>query len=95
MAAIVPSSDARYQTWRSSNLAGFVLNVRASFDSGYMALHRADCLHIATHSNPGASTERDYRKVCATSLQALQAWARAHGRPDGTFTHFCRTCRPH
>jgi hypothetical protein len=91
---LLPKNDREYRAWLSAHAGGFVLNVRETFSPSYMVLHRAGCPHISTHSNPGAFTERAYRKVCAETPAPLASWARQHGRADGSFSHRCRTCSP-
>jgi hypothetical protein len=94
MAARFEHDDAGYLAWASSNPAGFVLNVRATNDPSYVVLHRANCRSIQAARPPGAYTARGYRKVCSPSLADLESWAKAHGRPDGTFSKLCGVCRP-
>ena len=90
----MPPTDAAYHSWRAAHPDAFVLNVERTRRPAYMVLHRAGCLHIRKHTNPGAFTERQYVKVCADDVATLRAWTRANGRPDGSFSKRCRTCSP-
>ena len=44
------------------------MNVRQTFSSDYVVLHRATCPHVSGPREPGAFTERDYRKLCGETL---------------------------
>jgi hypothetical protein len=33
-------------------------------------------------------------KVCASNIEQLKEWVRLHGRPDGSFSRVCKTCKP-
>jgi hypothetical protein len=89
------NDDLAYLTWTASHPEGFVLNVRRVADPDYVVLHLADCGSISNHKQgPNAFTGRKYRKVCATSMTALQGAAKAEGRSDGSFSKRCALCRP-
>lgn len=86
--------DPSYLRWVSDNSHGYVLNVRAVDDPGYMVVHRASCGLISVKRDKEAYTGRAYRKVCALSVAHLRSWACLHGRPDGSFSKACGLCRP-
>lgn len=87
--------DWGYLSWVADHPEGFVLNVREKSDRDYVVLHRASCGSISSTSpEPGAYTERAYRKICATSVDDLRIAARREGRIDGSFSKACSWCRP-
>ena len=62
-----------------------------------MVLHRATCTQVWQYTDmvrPGAFTERESIKVCGLGLDTMRAWAKLHGRPDGTFSKICGICQP-
>ena len=83
--------DASYFSWLASHPMGYVLSVRPKRGP---LLHRADCLHIDRHNNPGALTERGTRKICANDKASLRVWVRANGLGSGTVLDKCPTCSP-
>jgi hypothetical protein len=86
--------DAGYLDWIARHLNGFVLNVRETPDPEYVVLHRARCPSISTSREPGAYTERSYRKYCSESVEDLRHAARQEGRRDGSFSRRCGMCGP-
>ena len=87
-------NDAAYLDWLASHRDGYVVNVLRSLSSGYVVLHRATCPHISRPREPGAYTERGYRKLCGETLaDALDAptWC---GRSKGSFSTRCSHCGP-
>ena len=87
-------SDAAYRDWLARNRDGYVVNVRQTFSSDYVVLHRATCPHVSGPREPGAFTERDYRKLCGETLaDVLEAPLRC-GRARGAFTKRCSHCSP-
>ena len=87
-------SDAAYRDWLARNRDGYVVNVRQAFSSDYVVLHRATCPHVSGPREPGAFTERDYRKLCGETLaDVLEAPLRC-GRARGAFTKRCSHCSP-
>jgi hypothetical protein len=90
--------EAGYRRWLADHPHGFVVNTTHGVSPNYMVLHRATCSSISEYSAqsaPGGFTERQYSKACSETVQALRAWARANGRPDGTFTsEACSRCKP-
>jgi hypothetical protein len=91
--------DRSYQSWLQSHPNGFVVNARKNPTPIYMVLHRTNCArirryHYAGTGGPGAFTDRAYIKVCGETIEDLQAWVRARGRPDGSFSSECPLCRP-
>jgi hypothetical protein len=56
-----------------------------------MVLHRSRCLMFRTHhDDPDAFTGRKAIKVCAPSVEALDAYVKQHG---GSLAR-CRVCNP-
>lgn len=90
-------NEAGYIAWLGAHPSGFVLHTERVRNPYYMILHRADCPLIcaySTRTRPGGFTERDFIKICASDVDDLRAWVKAHGRPDGSFSSECATCRP-
>ncbi len=90
-------NEAGYLSWLKAHSEGLVLNAARTRAPSYMVLHRATCPLIGQYSRdtrPGSFTRREYIKICALDVESLRAWARWHGRPDGTFTSQCAVCRP-
>lgn len=97
MIAIFDESDAEYTTWLLANPASYVVNMRRGYSPSYMVLHRSNCNSVdprTSSSDSGAFTERDYVKVCSSSLKSLRALSKAFGRADGSFSGQCRKCTP-
>ena len=87
-------NDVAYRDWLARNPDGYVVNVRRTFSSNYVVLHRATCPHVALPREPGAYTERDYRKLCGvTRAQVGEAPMRC-GRARDSFTTLCSHCGP-
>lgn len=60
--------DSAYFDWLDRHPGGWVVNLRQGNSQDYAILHRASCGHIASRrAQPGAYTERSYRKLCAVS----------------------------
>jgi hypothetical protein len=88
-------SDAAYQEWLLRNETGYVINTPRNLSPSYMVLHRASCKTIRQYNEmarEGGFTERQYVKVCATTIGELRDWVRTHGRPDGSFSRHCPSC---
>jgi hypothetical protein len=93
MEAIEFRKDAReFLAWLAQNPGGYVLNRdRLENTQRQMILHRSRCLMFRTlHDNPDAFTGRKAIKVCASSVEALDAYVRQHG---GSLAR-CRVCNP-
>ena len=89
------NDEAGYFSWITSHPRGYVLNVRSEPDPTYVVLHRARCGQISsTKREPGAYTERNFRKWCGESMEELHLAAKREGRPDGTFSKRCGLCKP-
>jgi hypothetical protein len=87
--------DAAYFRWLKETPNGFVLNLRRGSSSDYIVLHRASCRTISNRSQEaGAYTEREYRKICAETVDTLRIAARCEGRADGSFSNECSACSP-
>ena len=86
--------DDAYLAWLADNPDGYVVNVRWNLSRGYVQLHRATCWSISSTREPGAYTERGYRKLCARSLEHISKAPVVCGRPAGSFTTRCSNCRP-
>jgi hypothetical protein len=95
MYIVFDGNDGTYQDWLAMNSGGFVVNVRRNLSPKYMVLHRASCATVSKYgrmSKQGGFTERSFIKVCASDTDTLRAWARRHGRADGTFSKECSLC---
>jgi hypothetical protein len=93
MEAVEFSRDAReFFAWLTQNSGGYVLNRdRLENTQRPMVLHRSRCMLFRTHhDNPDAFTGRKAIKVCAPGVEALDEYARQHGR---SLTR-CRVCNP-
>ena len=84
-------TDSEYFGWLTHHAEGYVLSVRLS---GKPLLHRASCLHIDRHNNPGALTQRGSRKVCADSKQEIRSWVQSNIPAAGIVLDKCPTCSP-
>jgi hypothetical protein len=86
------NDDMGYLDWLETHQDGFVVNAYAKPTADYLILHRADCHTINGKPARGDSwTTRGYAKVCATSIQALETWAREE---TGGALHPCKFCKP-
>lgn len=86
--------DKGYLGWLADHADGFVVNVERVPRPGYVILHRAICTTISAMRDDGAYTGRGYRKVVASDLDELRAFARSIGRADGSFSKSCGHCGP-
>ena len=69
---------------RQRELWGVVsVNVRQTFSSDYVVLHRATCPHVSGPRESGAFTERDYRKLCGATLADVFEAPTRCGRATG------------
>lgn len=94
---IFDGGDAEYQDWLAVNRTAYVLNTPRHKPPRYMVVHRSTCRLISRYranAPRGAFTERQYIKVCASSIARLRAWLKENGRRDGTFSKACSVCRP-
>lgn len=83
VAAIFQGDDEPYIAWLGEHPNGLVLNTPRGFPSREMVLHRATCpcISVTQAGVPlGAFTERDYVKVCGSSVAVLRRWLEGHGR---------------
>ena len=86
------NDDAAYLEWLARNPDGYVVNVRETLSPDYVVLHRATCPTISGPQEPGAYTERSYRKLCGRTLADVAeapTWCR---RARGSFTKRCSIC---
>jgi hypothetical protein len=93
MTVHVPEADVAYIAWRAAHPEGFVVNILARSNPDYFVIHRTMCKTITPGSSrnnePGAFTERTYRKVVGDSIHELIAWGE-----DRTWSRDAmRTCR--
>jgi hypothetical protein len=91
------TNDAEYQFWLRLNPNGYVINARRNMAPDYMVLHTATCKTIGNYdqmARPGGFTERDYIKICASTVEALRGWVKERGRTDGSFSGQCSQCKP-
>jgi hypothetical protein len=88
--------DADYLKWLDEHPGGFIINIRRHRSPQYMVLHKATCgiIKNTTGIPDGGYTTRSYIKICSTDLNALRAWGRRYGRPDGSFSKACDACKP-
>jgi hypothetical protein len=94
---VFDNSDDDYLHWLGQNPHSFVINTRRGISPICMVSHHATCKTISTYNKMakrGGFAERQYIKVGANDVARLRAWARAHGRPDGSFTAECGLCMP-
>lgn len=91
------NKETEYRSWVSTNPEGFVLNIRAPWESHTHKLHTARCkLKDNTASSTGAApfTGGDYSKVCSLDPRAVLRWAE-HNIPNGTArVGPCGGCKP-
>jgi len=73
---VFDAGDEPYLSWLSDNPQGWILNVARNPKPSYLKLHRPWCDWISEPREPGAYTERQYIKICATRREALEEWAR-------------------
>ncbi len=88
-ATMFRDDDEGYFAWIGQHDGGFVLNTQRARSPGYMVLHRARCHSIGAltgSAREGGFTARKYVKVCAATIDALRAWVRINGRPDGSLS---------
>ena len=86
------NDDVAYLEWVARNRDGYVVNVRQTLSPDYVVLHRATCSTISAPQEPGAYTERNYRKLCGRTLADVAeapTWCR---RANGSFTKRCSIC---
>ena len=88
--------DKAYQQWLTAHPNGYVVNTNKGVNQNYMVLHKATCSHVSNFDSrkDGAFTQRDFMKACASDIEHLRNWAKAHGRADGSFSGTCGVCRP-
>ena len=86
--------DVAYRDWLARNQAGYVVNVRRTLSPNYVVLHRATCPHISMPREPGAYTERSYRKLCGETLADVLEAPTWCSRARGAFTKWCFHCDP-
>lgn len=85
--------DEKYLAWIDKHPEGFILTSSKSLYPPHTVIHRASCDKIKTlkgKAKPGGFTEREYIKVYATSVSALQNWVRQN-RVDGS-SRKCSLC---
>jgi hypothetical protein len=81
------SDESGYLCWVAEHPSGYVVNAGKSPKASYLKLHSASCTWMSGRGAPGAFTERDYIKICSTSLQVLRSWA--GGEVGGTLDSGC------
>jgi hypothetical protein len=80
-----PGAHDAFERWRREHPDGLFINFGSPGD---MMLHRANCPHFVFHV-PRSLTS--YKKVCADSIDDLEAWA---GRHSSSRLAACSTCSP-
>ena len=86
------NDDVAYLEWLARNRDGYVVNVRQTLSPDYVVLHRAACSTISAPQEPGAYTERGYRKLCGRTLSDVAEAPTRCGRAKGSFTKRCSVC---
>lgn len=81
--------DDGYRAWTRTWVRGYVLNCHRRPAADYLVLHRAHCPTITVLGSPATTwTSGDYIKVCSTSRQLLERWAKARtGAPPTAGCH--------
>jgi hypothetical protein len=79
------SGDVAFQHWQDENPRGWLLNTYRQFCARYVVLHRANCPRMRLNNH----TNRQYIKVCASSMDDLGNWVRRHG---GQCLRGCKSC---
>ena len=83
-------NDDAYLAWLASNGDGWVVNARPSLDRRYLKLHSAQCFHINRPDGaPGAWTERNYVKVCGSTVPELESWLQARSGATPESSCYC------
>jgi hypothetical protein len=80
-----PGAHEAFERWRREHPTGLFINYGSEFD---MMLHRPDCPHFVFRELRSLTS---YRKVCAQSINDLEAWAAEN---SGGSLATCRTCSP-
>lgn len=87
-----------YREWLGRNLDGFVINGRRRLTPNYLVLHRASCKSIRNYPgmelDPGGFTERNYVKICGSSVDDLNVYVRTHFGARAVFSKRCGRCKP-
>lgn len=95
---IFQDDESGYIDWVMNNPNGYVVNSRREFDPQYLVLHRACCSTILKHRNmetkPGGFTERNYQKICASSVTDLVDYLVGSYRNQNPFSKLCSRCNP-
>ena len=78
--------DSGYFAWLARNPNGYVVNIRRKRLPDYVVLHRTSCGHVANPTEVGAYTERDFGKLCGSTLTDVQHAPTYCGRAKGSFT---------
>ena len=87
------NDDRAYVEWLRDSPSGYVLNIRATPDPGYVVLHRATCGSISSDRRAAdAHTGAGYRKICSNDIDELARAAKAEERSDGSFSKRCAHC---
>jgi hypothetical protein len=96
MAIVIENDDSRYLEWLRRNPKGFVVNLRRAIDSEYAVLHKATCRTINRYpgmeDTPGGFTERNYVKLCGTTIQDCGAYLRQRTQQSSVFSKECKLC---
>lgn len=93
--AILFDSDDKFRSWLAARPERYVLNVRSTFSPDYSVLHRATCPHISLDAyDPGALTQKGYRKVGADRVTDLASWVAFRMPEAWGIGSVCKTCKP-
>ena len=94
---VFENDDTAYLQWVAAHPSGLVLNTYKAPQNRPvgMVLHKATCGSVRSSKvAAGGYTGRDFIKICSNDRAALANYAKANGRPDGTFSGLCGLCRP-
>ena len=90
-------NESGYLSWLATNPDGFVLNIRAPWESHTHKLHKSACKAKDNNGNSkglAPFTGGMYSKVCSLDPRAVLQWA-ADNIPNGTArVEPCGTCKP-
>jgi hypothetical protein len=68
-------ADPRYRRWLAANPDGFVLNTEVPPSARHLVLHRATCPRVSRPLPTARVSPPRFGKACATTAEALRAWA--------------------
>ncbi len=89
---VFTNDEQGFAEWRDRTPNGYVVNVAPAGQASIPTrLHRLPCPHLDPPLDPKEQWRLTARpKACSTDVDALRAWASAHGHELTS----CKTCRP-